>query len=96
MKGDIVISEATRLKAEEVKRYIEKKYNLNKIKDEERTLNWKLFEEKVKQFNLSIEEKEQTKKNIIQQEMQELRKKREKISKKSFEPICVIGRGAFG
>lgn len=33
MKAEIVISEASRLKAEEVKRYIEKKYNLNKIKD---------------------------------------------------------------
>lgn len=28
--------------------------------------------------------------------MQELRKKREKISRKCFESICVIGRGAFG
>jgi hypothetical protein len=33
---------------------------------------------------LSIEEKEQAKKNILQQEMQELRKKREKVSKRSF------------
>lgn len=57
MKGDIVISEATRQKAEEVKRYIEKKYNLTKMKDEERNENWKLFEEKVRQLNLTIEEK---------------------------------------
>jgi serine/threonine kinase 38 len=28
--------------------------------------------------------------------MQDLRKRREKISKKNFESICVIGRGAFG
>ncbi len=33
MKGEFVISESTRLKADEVKRYIEKKYNLNKLKD---------------------------------------------------------------
>ena len=32
MKQEIVVSEATRAKAEEVKRYIEKKYNLNKVK----------------------------------------------------------------
>jgi hypothetical protein len=37
MKGDIAISESTRFKAEEVKRYIEKKYNLQKLKEEERT-----------------------------------------------------------
>mgnify|MGYP007060874656 FL=1 len=30
MKDDITISEATRARAEEVKRYIEKKYNLNR------------------------------------------------------------------
>jgi len=34
MKGDIVISEATRLKAQEAKRFIERKYNLNKVKEE--------------------------------------------------------------
>ncbi len=38
----------------------------------------------MRQLNLSIEEKEQAKKNILQQEMQELRKKREKVSKRSF------------
>lgn len=37
MKGEIAISESTRLKAEEVKRYIEKKYNLQKLKEEERS-----------------------------------------------------------
>ena len=34
MKGDIVISEATRVKAYEAKRFIEKKYNLNKLKED--------------------------------------------------------------
>jgi hypothetical protein len=43
-----------------------------------------LFEEKVKQLNLTIEEQETAKKHIIQQEMQDLRKRREKISKKNF------------
>lgn len=43
MKSDIVISEATRIKVEEVKRHIEKKYNLNRIREEERSENWKLF-----------------------------------------------------
>jgi hypothetical protein len=32
MKADFVISEATKQKAEEVKKYIERKYNLNRIK----------------------------------------------------------------
>ena len=44
----IVISEASRVKAEEVKKYITKKYNLNMIKDEEKKLHWDLFEQKVK------------------------------------------------
>ena len=76
MKDDITISEATRARAEEVKRYIEKKYNLNRQRQEERAENWKGFEQRVRQLNLSIEEKEQTKKNILQQEMQELRRRR--------------------
>jgi hypothetical protein len=50
----------------------------------------------VRQLNLTIEEREHAKKHIITQEMQDLRKRREKISKKNFECICVIGRGAFG
>lgn len=96
MKAELAISEATRQKAEEVKRYIEKKYNLNRAKEEERSEHWKVFEEKVRQLNLTIDERENAKKNIIQQQMQDLRKRREKISKKNFEAICVIGRGAFG
>lgn len=44
MKDDITISEATRARAEEVKRYIEKKYNMNRQREEERAENWKGFE----------------------------------------------------
>lgn len=43
MKNDLVISEATRHKAEEVKKYIEKKYNLHKIRDDQRSQDWKIF-----------------------------------------------------
>jgi hypothetical protein len=34
MKGEPAISEATRQKVEEVKRFIEKKYNLTRIREE--------------------------------------------------------------
>ena len=96
MKSEIVISEVTRARAEEVKKYIEKKYNLGKVKEEERASNWQSFEQKVKMLNVSIEEKDKARKNVMHQECEELRKKREKISKRNFEPLSIIGRGAFG
>ena len=90
------ISEATRQRAEEVKRYIEKKYQLNREKEEERHENWRAFEEKVRQLNLSIEEQQKVRLNIQQHEALEMRKRREKVSRKNFESLAVIGRGAFG
>lgn len=92
----MVVSEATRARAEEVKKYIEKKYNLTHLQEEQRQQHWRLFEEKVRALNLSLEEKEAARRNILAQEMNELRRRREKISRRHFESVCVIGRGAFG
>jgi hypothetical protein len=90
------ISEASRARAEEAKKYIAQKYNLSKLKDEQRSLNWQLFEHKVKQLNLTIEEKDQAKRNIQHQESEQLRRRREKINRRHFESLAIIGRGAFG
>ena len=47
-------------------------------------------------MNLPKDQQILMKKEIQQEEAEILRKKRQKISPKDFEPISIIGRGAFG
>ena len=44
MKESDEIPKSVREKAEAAKRYIEKKYNMNQIKAEQKAANWKLFQ----------------------------------------------------
>ena len=40
---------------------------MNKMREEERNSNWQAFEEKVRMLNVSLDEKEKSKKAIIHQ-----------------------------
>ena len=90
------ISKSTKEKAEAAKRYIEKKYSLNQIKAEQRAEQWKNFQQKIAELQLTSRQEEQAKKDILHEEMNELRRRRQKISKKNFTSLAIIGRGAFG
>ncbi len=50
----------------------------------------------MEKLNLSEAEKELIKQDILHKEAELNRKLRKKISVKDFEPLTIIGRGAFG
>lgn len=95
-EGEIVISKSGREKAEAAKRYIEKKYSLNQIKAEQKAENWRAFQDKLKAMQLSPSQEQLITNEVIHEEMQECRRRRQKVSKRNFESLSVIGRGAFG
>lgn len=56
------IPKAVREKAEAAKKYIQKKYNMNQIKAEQKAENWKNFQEKLRQMHLSSSQEDNIKK----------------------------------
>ena len=47
-------------------------------------------------LNLSVQQKDTIKNNILHKEAEQLRKKRKKIAAADYESIKIIGKGAFG
>lgn len=86
------ISQLTYDKVTIAKKYIERKYNLKSIKNSE--LN--SIMEKINALNISEEQKEKVRKDIYEKESQKYRKQREKQTIRDYEPISMIGKGAFG
>jgi serine/threonine kinase 38 len=86
------ISQKTFTKTTIVKEYIERKYNLKKLKN----MEWNGIIEKIDNLNLSESQKEKVKKNIFEKEVEKYRKNREKLSARDYQSISIIGRGAFG
>ena len=74
------------------KKYIERKYNLKTYKNQQ----WKNLLEKIDSLDLSESKKNKIKKEIFNQELQKLRKNREKQTIRDYESLAIIGRGAFG
>ena len=75
-----------------VKKYIERKYNLIKIKKLEDII----IKEKLKALNFPEKEKQELQKEIQMKEKQRIIKIREKMSIFDYESLNIIGRGAFG
>lgn len=103
MEGDInqlakqgKISVTTQNRVIIAKAYIEKKYHMKKIEEEEKRKDWDLFNEKLDELKLSKEEKEMIRKDVLHKEGEFLRLTRKKITIYEFDPIEIIGRGAFG
>ena len=86
------ISQRTYDKAKIAKQIIERKYNLQFIKNTE----WNYIIEKINSLDLNEEEKEKIKQEIISQESSRYRFFREKQTIRNYESISIIGRGAFG
>ncbi len=86
------ISQKTYDKVKIAKNYIQRKYNLQTIKN----LEWNGIIEKINSLRIPEEEKERVKKEIYEKELTKYRKKREKQSIYNYESLSIIGRGAFG
>jgi serine/threonine kinase 38 len=94
--GKDQVSSNTRDKAQAAKDYIEKKYSKLKKTESERQAEWQELQKMMTETNLSTTEQEQIKQEILHREAEFLRKKRQKITVFDFEPIKIIGKGAFG
>jgi hypothetical protein len=67
------ISAKTMERVQIAKSYIEKKYRMKKIQEEEKKKDWDQFNKKMEELNLSIKEKEEIKKDVIKKEADLLR-----------------------
>lgn len=90
------VSSNTREKAEAAKAYIEKKYNKLKHQEAERKQNWEDINKLMSELSLSSNEQLMIRQEILHREAEKLRQKRKKITVFDFEPLSIIGRGAFG
>ena len=74
------------------KKYIERKYNLIKI----RKIENEVIKEKLNNTNIPKEKKEEILNEIEKKEKNRLKKIREKLTIHDYESLNIIGRGAFG
>ena len=68
----------------------------NKNKKFKKKIDWEEIMSRMNQLNLPEEEAAKIKEEILHKEGENLRKKRKKISIFDFEPLKIIGKGAFG
>ena len=70
---------------------------MKKIKEEKKKKEWDMIDNYLNNQNrLSINDKLEIKESIKKKEIEFLRKSRQKLSIFQFEPINIIGKGAFG
>ena len=86
------ISQLTYDKVIVAKKYIERKYNLIKI----RKIENEVIKEKINNLNIPKDKKEEIINEIQQKEKNRLQKIREKLTIQDYESLNIIGRGAFG
>lgn len=86
------ISQLTYLRVINAKKYIERKYNMKKIKN----LQNVIINKKLQNSNLPTPQKEEIKNALLEKETLRLRKLREKYTIYDYEHISIIGKGAFG
>lgn len=95
-KDDLNISSNAKGKAQAAKSYIEMRYS--KIKQEEKIKKaaWKELKQKMMDLSLTNTEQNLVKSQVLKKEAELLRKKRRRVTIFDYEPIAIIGRGAFG
>ena len=59
-------------------------------------IDWELITEKLKNLDLNENQKEELKLNFLHNEANQMRQQRKKMNIREFEPLTIIGRGAFG
>jgi serine/threonine kinase 38 len=93
---DIHISSASLEKAQFAKTYIEMRYNKMKKEESDKKDEWEELNKRMDDMGLSSTEKQLIKQEILHQEAEKFRENRREITVYDFEPIAIIGRGAFG
>merc|ERR1719282_689049 len=92
----VTASAETRSKAEAYKYFIEQRYT-NLFKDiQKRKERRQDLEKKLDRLKLGATQREHYLNRLYKKESEYTRLRRVRLSKKAFEPIKVIGRGAFG
>ena len=92
----IHISAASQERAQYAKNLIEMKYSKKKKEEEDKRDDWEEINKKMTELGLSENEQKMIKDDIVHQESVRLREQRKQISVTDFEPLTIIGRGAFG
>jgi len=90
------VSAQTLAKAEVAKAFIQQKYSKMKRDESERKEVWDLLQGKMEAMRLNPSEQEVLKREIQHKEAESLREGRKKVTIYDFEPLAIIGRGAFG
>lgn len=83
-------------KAQFAKTYIEMKYSKQKREEESKKEAWDELSKRMDELGLTETEKNLIKEDIFHREAEKMREKRKEVSVFDFEPISIIGRGAFG
>ena len=86
------ITQITYQRVISAKKYIERKYNIIKLKRVENNI----LQEKLKTSGLPENKKLEIISEIREKESKNLKKKLEKMSANNYESLSIIGRGAFG
>ena len=86
------ITQITYQRVISAKKYIERKYNVIKLKRVENNI----LQEKLKKSDLPENKKLEIISEIREKESKNLQKKLEKMSANNYESLAIIGRGAFG
>ena len=86
------ISQMTYQKVISAKKYIERKYNIIKLKRVENNI----LQEKLKLSGLPDIKRIEILTEIREKELKNIQKKREKLSANNYDSLTIIGRGAFG
>lgn len=90
------VSANARERAEAAKLYIANKYSRLRKEESEKKVIWNEINSKMGDLRLSDPEKHLIKQEIFHKEAENLRSRRRRISVFDFEPISIIGKGAFG
>ncbi|CAH0477635.1 unnamed protein product [Peronospora belbahrii] len=91
-----MISNSTREKAKATKAYLEQKYATMKREREESRERRDKLEQQMTAMRLTERKKEQYRQELRNKELQSLRHQRKRLAVGDFQPLAVIGRGAFG
>ncbi|GMF15448.1 unnamed protein product [Phytophthora fragariaefolia] len=95
-RGRAMISNSTREKAAATKAYLEQKYAAMKREREESRERRNTLEQQMAALRLTERKKEQYRQELRSKELQSLRHQRKRLAVGDFQPLAVIGRGAFG
>eukprot|EP00250_Pteridium_aquilinum_P018122 c23956_g1_i1 orf=578-2215(+) len=92
----VVASSITQQKVAAAKQYIENHYRTQMKSLQERKERRWLLEKKLKDAELSEEEHQTRIKDLERKETENMRLQRQRLGMDDFEPLTIIGRGAFG